>query len=196
MKNHKNTILILISIVLFVYAGFISIYPAFLTKTFNVNAFEDKVFKATDLITTIDSVRFEVKPNFDMIISIGNWNSKYIDYQDCFEAGRIEITTGPFSTFTKNFKIKEMIVKNAKYSDQILKNGENKLAHLPAALNTEPFGAKKVTVTPGPVKVKNFHIIYITPNNHKERKDSAIAYSKEQVRYFLQSQNFSHVVVK
>ena len=81
MKEHKNAILILVAIVLFAYAAILSVYPSFLKATFNISKFEEKVYKASSLITTIDNIDFKVKPNFDLYISIYKWSSKYVDYQ-------------------------------------------------------------------------------------------------------------------
>ncbi|MBQ9245344.1 hypothetical protein IJ182_03655 [bacterium] len=196
MTKHRNAILILVSLVLFIYAGFISIYPAFLSKTFNKNAFEKKAEEATGLKTHLDSIEFKIKPNMDMVITIGNWSSKYVDDQDCFAAGRIDITTNPGSIITKNFKIKELDLNNVKYSNQVFENGQNKLAYLPGSFNPKPFGASKVTIAAGPVKAKNFTIVNIGPNYYREDKRSISKYSRADVRSFLSSQKFKNVNIK
>jgi hypothetical protein len=197
MKEHRNAILILISVILFIYAGLLSIYPAFLKSTFNVTKFEEKVYRATSLVTTIDSVDFKVKPNFDLYIYLYKWSSKYVDDQDCFDAGYIEITTGLFAPITKKFKIKNMTLKNVVFSNQLLMpENVNKLSYLPEAINPGEFGAKKFVVTPGPVTVKNFTIKYIAPNYYKENKRNLVEYSKNDVKEFLQKRNFKRVEIK
>ena len=194
-KSYRNVVMLFIAFVLFAYAGFISIYPKILTSTFNIEDFTRKVYTTTGLITTIGDVEFKVKPDLDMVITFTNWNSKHLDEQECFEAGKIEITTNPFSIFTKNFDIKEMEVKNVKYFDQIYNTGENKLHYL-SDMNFSQFGADKVTVSPGPVHVKNFKITYIEPTQHRENKRDSVKYSRSDVRNFLQTQTFKNVIVK
>ena len=196
MTKYKNTVLIVVSIIFFAYAGFISIFPAILTSSFDIDKFEQKVFDSTSLVTTVDTVEYKIKPNFDIIISLRNWSSKYIDDQDCFDASLIEITTTPAAIFSKTFKIKQLYLKNVRYSNQTFENGENKLAFLPGAFNSEIFGASKVTIIPGPVKIKNFRIKYIAPGVYKERNQREILYSEPEVRAFLSNMNFSHVVIK
>ncbi len=196
MTKYKNTVLIVVSIIFFAYAGFISIFPAILSNSFNIDEFEQKVFDSTSLVTTVDSVEYKIKPNFDTLISLRNWSSKYIDDQDCFDASLIEITTTPFAIFTKNFKIKQLYLKNVRYSNQTFENGENKLAFLPGAFNSEKFGAKQITIIPGPVKVKNFRIKDIAPGYYKERNQREAFYSEQEVRAFLSDKYFSHVVIK
>lgn len=196
MTKYKNTVLIVLSIIFFAYAGFISIFPAILSNSFNIDEFEQKVFDSTSLVTSVDSVEYKIKPNFDTLISLRNWSSKYIDDQDCFDASLIEITTTPFAIFTKNFKIKQLYLKNVRYSNQTFENGENKLAFLPGAFNSEKFGAKKITIVPGPVKVKNFRIKDIAPGYYKERNQREAFYSEHEVRAFLSDKYFSHVVIK
>ena len=196
MKEYKNTLLIFISVLFLAYAGFISIFPAILTSTFNIDKFEQQVFDSTSLVTTVDTVEYKIRPNFDTIITLRNWSSKYIDDQDCFDAKLIEIKTTLSAIFFKKFKIKQLYLKNVKYSNQTLPTGENKLAFLPAAFNSELFGAKKITIIPGPVKVKNFRIKDIAPKYYKEINKREAYYSTEEVRRFLSDKNFSHVEIK
>lgn len=196
MAKYKNTILILLSIIFFAYAGFISIFPAFLTSSFNIDKFEQKVYDSTSLVTTVDTVEYKIKPNFDTIISLRNWSSKYIDDQDCFDASLIEITTTPAAIFGKTFKIKQLYLKNVRFSNQTLPSGENKLAFLPGAFNSKVFGADKIVIIPGPVKVKNFRIKDIAPGVYNERNQREALYSEQDVKSFLTDKNFSHIIVK
>ena len=196
MTKYRSTILIALSILLFLYAGFISIFPAFLTSNFDIDKFEQQVYDSTSFVTTVDSVEYKIKPNFDTIITLRNWSSKYIDDQDCFDARLIEIKTTPAAIFKKTFKIKQLYLKNVRYENQTLPNGENKLAFLPSAFNSEVFGVNKITIIPGPVKVKNFRIKDIAPGYYKERNQREAVYSEQDVRAFLKDKNFSHVVIK
>ena len=196
MNQHKNAILIVVAVLLFIYAGFISIFPAMLTKSFNIDQFEQKVYEATSLVTTVDSVEYKIKPNFETKIILKNWSSKYIDEQNCFDARLIEITTTPAAIFTKTFNIKDLYLKNVKYSDQILPEGVNKLAFLPGAFNPKYFGTNKVTVVTGPVRVKNFNIVHIEPNVYDEVNKREAKYTKQQVKDFLSQYHFEHVIIK
>ena len=196
MTQHKNAILIVVAVILFIYAGFISIFPSILTKSFNIDQFEQKVYDATSLVTTVDTVEYKIKPNFDTIITLKNWSSKYIDEQDCFDARLIQITTTPAALFTKTFKIKDLYLKNVKYSDQTLPEGMNKLAYLPGSFNSKVFGANKITVIVGPVRVKNFNKVHIAPNVYQENNQREVKYSTSEVKQFLSQFNFAHVNIK
>ncbi len=196
MTQHKNAILIVVAVLLLIYAGFISIFPAILTKSFNIDQFEQKVYDATSLVTTVDTVDYKIKPNFDTIITLKNWSSKYIDEQDCFNARLIQITTTPAALFTKTFKIKDLYLKNVKYSDQTLPEGVNKLAFLPGSFNPKVFGANKITIVSGPVRVKNFNIVHIEPGVYKERNQREAKYSTTEVKRFLSQFQFAHVNIK
>ena len=196
MKEHKNAILLLVAVILLIYAALLSVYPAILKATFNVQKFEEKVYNATSLVTTIDSIDYRVHPNLTLDINIYKWSSKYVDYQDCFDAGSIEITTNLFAPITKNFNVKKMTVKNAIFSNQLLPEGVNKLAFLPSSIKANEFGVKKIKVTPGPVTAKNYTIKYIAPNYYKENKRKLVEYSKQDVKEFLQKRNFTMVEIK
>lgn len=199
MKNHRNLILMLLALVLFVYAAFISIYPAVLTSSFNIKDFEDKIHQSTTLTTTMDSVNFKMTPSLNLVITITNWSSKYVYEveQDCFDAAVIELTTNPLAVITKNFKIKDLYLNNVVFSNQLLPEGINKLAFLPGAFNASVFGKNKITISPaGNVTVKNFTIKYIAPNYYKESVRPLVEYSKSDVKDFLQKRNFTSVNIK
>ena len=195
MNQHKNAIMIIVAIILFIYAGMISIFPYFITKSFNIDQFEQKVFEATSLVTTIDSFDYTIKPNFDTVITIRNWSSKYIDEQNCFDARQIQLTTTPFAIFTKNFKIKDLYLKNVKYADQTLPEGQNKLAFLPEAFNSNVFGTNNIKITTGPIRIKNYQKIHIAPNIYKENNYREMKYSKDEVKNFLSQFTFNHIII-
>ncbi len=195
MNQHKNAIMIIVAIILFIYAGMISIFPYFITKSFNIDQFEQKVFEATSLVTTIDSFDYTIKPNFDTVITIRNWSSKYIDEQNCFDARQIQLTTTPFAIFTKNFKIKDLYLKNVKYADQTLPEGQNKLAFLPEAFNSNVFGTNNIKITTGPIRIKNYQKIHIAPNIYKENNYREMKYSKDEVKNFLSQFTFNHITI-
>ncbi len=196
MSNYKNTIMIVIAAILLVYAAFISIIPAIKTSSFNIKDFEQKCYDATSLITTVDSVQYKIKPNLKTIIIVKNLELRYIDNQPLFYARNIELTSTLGALFGNKFDIKSLYLKNIKYEDQILANGENKLAFLPGAFNSELFGKKSITIIPGDVTVKNFDIKYIGPTTFKEKFIRENTYSKEEVKEFLSQFYFSHVNIK
>lgn len=196
MSKYKNTFMILGALILLAYASFISIVPAVYTKSFNIDKFEEQVFDATSLVTTIDYIDFKIKPNLKTIITVKNLSLKYIDQQPLFDSRVIEIETTPAALFAHKYDIKSIYFKNAKYADQILPNKENKIAFLPGAFNSEVFGAKSVTVVPGPAKFKNLKITYVTPYSYKEKNIREASYSKAEVESFLKSFDYSHVNIK
>lgn len=196
MSKYKNTLMILVSLIMLAYAGFITIVPIILTETFNIDKFEEKMFEATSLLTTVDSVQYKIKPNLTTEIIVKNLSLKYIDEQPFFEAGRIEMKAAPSVVFGKNFNVKSLYLKNVWYADQILPSGENKIAFLPAAFNTEVFGAKSISVVPSDIRVKNLKITYVTPTTYKERNIREKTFTKNEVSSFLKSLEFSHVNVK
>ncbi len=196
MSNYKNTIMIALAVLLFLYAAFISIVPAIKTNSFNTKQFEQKCYDATSLITTVESIQYKVKPNLKTIIIVKDLELKYIDNQPLFSAKDIELTSSLSALFGNKFDVKSLYLKNVKYDDQVLSNGENKLAFLPGAFNSEVFGKKSITIIPGEVTVKNFDIKYIGPNTFKEKFIRENTYSKEEVKEFLSQFYFSHVNIK
>ena len=197
MAKYKNALLVLVSILLFAYAGFITIVPAVKTNSFNIDKFEQQVFDATSLVTTLDSVNFEIKPNLKTIITVKNLSLKYIDAQPLFDAAHIEIETTPAALFTNNYEIKSIYFKRTWYADQILPNKENKIAFLPGAFNSKVFGANNITIKPnGPAKFKNLKLTYVTPTTYKEKNLRETSFTKEEVKSFLSSFEYSHVKIK
>lgn len=196
MSKYKNTFMIVLSVVMLAYAAFTTVVPVVLTETFNVDKFEEKVFEATSLLATVDSVQYKIKPNLTTEIIVRNFSLKYIDEQPLFNAGYIEIKASPSIIFGRNFNLKSLYVKNAHYADQILPTGENKIAFLPSAFNSEIFGAKSINVVPAAIKVKNLKITYVTPTTYKERNIREKIYDKAEVTSFLKSLDFSHVNIK
>lgn len=196
MSKYKNTLMIIVSIILLAYAAFTTVVPAVLTETFNVDKFEEKVFEATSLLTTVDSVQYKIKPNLTTEIIVRNFSLKYIDEQPLFNAGYIEIKASPSIIFGKNFNLKSLYMKNVHYADQILPTGENKIAFLPSAFNSEIFGAKSITVVPSSIRVKNLKLTYVTPTTYKERNIREKTFDKTEVSNFLKSLQFSHVNIK
>ncbi len=194
--KYKNTLMILLSLVLFAYASAISIVPAFKTNSFDIDKFEQQVFDATSLITTLDTIEYKVAPNLKTTIILKNLSLKYIDYQPLFDARQIKIETSYAALFDKSFDIKKIDFKGVKYADQILPSGENKIAFLPSAFNSEIFGAKSISVTPGPAKFRDLKITYVTPKTYAEKSYREKAFSRAEVALFLKSFDYSHVQVK
>lgn len=196
MSKYKNSILIIIAVLLLIYAAFISIIPSILTSSFNTSKFEEKFYQATSLLTTVDSVSYKIKPNLDTIITVKNLNLEYIDHQPLLDAKYVELTTSLSAIFGSTYKIKSLNARNITYSDQILPNGENKIAFLPGAFNSKIFGKKKITIIAGPVNIKNYNISYRTPETYKENKIREIDYSKSEVKDFLTSFYYTNVKIK
>ena len=196
-KSHKNAILFLIAIILFIYLGFLKLYPAILNATFNKDEFTEKVYTTTGLLTSVDKIDFSLTPTFTLVIGVNNWVMKHLDNQECFSFARADIETNPFCIFTKNFVIKKMEIRSANYFDQVYDNGQNKLNYL-SDMNFSKFNAKNenITVASGPVSVRNFRITYIEPQGHREDKRDVVKYTKADVRAFLQERMFKHIVVK
>ena len=194
--KYKNTLMIFISLILFAYASLISVVPACMTNSFDIDKFEQKVFEATSLVTTLDTIEFKVAPNFKTTIIAKNLSLKYIDYQPLFDARQIKIETTYPALFGKSFDIKKIDFKGVKYADQILPTGENKIAFLPGAFNSEVFGTKSITVTPGPAKIKDLKVTYVTPKTYKEKSYREKSFSRDEVALFLKSFDYSHVKIK
>lgn len=196
VAKYKNTLMIVGSIFLFAYASFISIVPAVMTNSFDIDKFEQKMFDATSLITSVDSVEYKVAPNLKTTITVKNLSLKYIDYQPLFDAKQIKLETSFPALFGKSFDVKNIEFKHVIYADQILPSGENKIAFLPGAFNSEIFGAKSISVVPGPAKFKNLKVTYVTPTTYKEKFIREKNFSKADVALFLKSFDYSHVKVK
>lgn len=196
MSKYKNTLLIFIALILFIYAAIISVVPKVFTSFFNVDKFEEQVYEATSLLTTLDSVQYKVKPNFTVVVTVKNLSLKYVDSQPLFDAKHIEFEASPTVFFGNDFNIKSMYMKNVVYADQILPSGENKIAFLPETFNSEVFGKKSISVSPSDLRIKNLKVTYVTPRTYKERNYREKTFYKDEVRDFLKSQVFSHVKVK
>ncbi len=198
MQKHKNAILMLVALVLFLYLGIVTIYPKILKLSFNIEKFEQKVHESTTLTTSIDSIDFKMTPALNLIITINNWNSKYVYEveQDCFEAAVIQLTTNPFAPITKKFKIKDLYLNQVVFNNQLLPEGVNKLAFLSQSFSPMSFGVKKVTIVPGPVTVKHFTIKYIAPNFYNEKIRKEVKYTEAEVREFLKQRGFNNVIIR
>ena len=196
MSKYKNTILIFVALIMFLYAGFISILPTVLTNSFDITKFEEKMYEATSLLTSIDSVQFKIKNNLTTTVVVKNLSLKYIDEQPLFDARRIEFDASPSILFGRDFNIKSMKMKYVVYADQILPSGENKIAFLPSAFNSEVFGHKNITISPSDIYIKNLKVTYVTPKTYKEKSYREKEFSKGEVLDFLKTLQFSHVKIK
>lgn len=196
MSKYKNAILIIISFIMLLYSGFVLITPVILNKTFDIDKFEEKVYKSTSLITTLDYINFKIQPNFNVEIVVRNLSMKYIDYQPMFDAGRIHIVASPSIIFGRNYDIKSLSMKNVWYADQILPDGNNKIAFLPSAFDTNVFGKKSITVSPSDIDIKHLKVTYVTPKTYKEQNFRTKDFTKQEVYDFLNSLVFSHVKIK
>lgn len=196
MSKYKNTLMIFVALILFIYAGMLSIFPKILTSSFNIDKFEEKFYEATSLLTTVDSVSYKLKWNFETTIIVRNLSLKYIDHQPLFDAKYAEIVASPSALFGNNFNIKSMYLKNVVYADQILPDGQNKIAFLPEGFKADKFGKKYITIAPGDIRVKNLKVTYVTPRTYKEKSFREKTFYKEEVRDFLKSLTYSSVKIK
>ncbi len=199
MSNYKNVILIIISIILFIYAGFISIFPSFYTKHFNINDFTQKMLPASGLNVTFNDIDVKIKPNFKTIINLKELQVSYPDNQPLFRARTVELITTPSSIISKKFKIEKLTLNNVKYEDLVLPSGENKLAFFPSTFDPSVFKTKKITIIPkGNIYIKGLNIGYTVaePYSYKKEDLREAEYSAYQVKTFLESLNFKNVIIK
>lgn len=196
VKSYKNAILILISLVLFAYSGFVLLFPTILTMTFNKQKFCDSVYKTSGLVTNIDKIEFKMTPKLDMIITLRGWESKHIDNQNAFKTKEIDVVTTPFSIFTHNYNIKSMTFVGTQLWEQILPNGENKLAYIAKCFSPKDFGADKMTIKPSAVEFKGFTIVHENKNQTKEEYIRNKTFSLYEVKTFLKNKNLFNVVIK
>ena len=194
--KYKNTVLMLIAFILIAYAVLISIVPSMKTSSFNTEEFEKKFEEATSLVTSVDTVRYEVTPTLKTKIKIRNLSLKYIDNQPLLDVRHAELTSGLGALFGSSYKIHSLVVKGVKYSDQVLPNGENKIAFLPLAFDAKKFGRKSISITPGPVIIKDYKVQYITPTTFSKKDQDIVEYTKDEVDDFLNSFNYSSVKIK
>lgn len=196
VKSYKNAILILISLVLFAYSGFVLLFPTILTMTFNKKKFCESVYKTSGLVTNIDKMEFKMTPKLDMIITVRNWESKHIDNQNAFKTKEIEVVTTPFAIFTNNYNIKSMRFVGTQLWEQILPNGNNKLAYIAKSFSPKDFGADKMTIKPSAVEFKGFTIVHEDKINTREEYIRNKTFSLYEVKTFLKNQNLFRVVIK
>lgn len=193
--KYKNTLMILIATVLFVYAAFISIVPSVMTNSFDKELFGKKFEEATSLRTSLDAVEYKITPTLGAVIRVRNFSLKYVDYQPLLDVKQAELKTTLSALFGSKYKINSLNLKGVKYSDQILPNKENKIAFLPKAFDSNVFGKKSITIVPGPVTIKNYQTDYITPTTFRQKNVEEEVYTKNEVSDFLRSFEYSHVVI-
>lgn len=196
--KYKNIILIIVSIVLFIYAIIIGIVPSIMTKSFNKDVFQEKLTKALGLNVTVGTYTVRVKPNLQAIVTITELDVKFPDEQPVFKAKLAELTTTLSSLFSKKYVIKKLDLRFVKYDDLILPEGTNKIAFLPARITPKPFGHNTITIVSGPVYARDIDVSYTeaSPYSYKTEKYRQLTYTKDQVRSFLSSQNFSNIRIK
>ena len=195
-KSYKNTILIFISLIMFIYAGLVLLYPAILTMTFNKKAFCDSAYKTSALVTKLGKMEFKMTRNLNLVIIASDWESKHIDNQNAFKARTIEIVTTPFATLTNNYDVKSMRFEGTKIWEQILPDGNNKLAYIAKCFSPKDFGVKKITIKPSEVVFDNLTIIHEENKQTKEEYHRNKTYSEYEVKTFLMNQNLMDVVIK
>lgn len=198
MTKYKNVLLILLALILFAYAGFITIFPSTYTSSFNKANFEQKALAATGLKIAFNSIDVKIKPNFKTIITLKDVSATYPDDQPLFKTTTAEIITTPSILFSKNIDIKQIVLKYVTYDDQILADGKNKLAFFPKAFTPAFLGKNKLVIKPGSVYVKNLTINYTVsePYSYDTVEKRETFYSESEVKDFLKALNFTNVEIK
>lgn len=194
--KYKNTVMMLLSFILIAYAVLISIVPSMKTSSFNTEEFEKKFENATSLVTSVDTVRYEVTPTLKTKIKIRNLSLKYVDHQPLLDVRHAELTAGLGALFGSGYKIHSLVAKGVKYSDQILPSGENKIAFLPASFDSNKFGHRSISIVPGPVLLKDYKVEYITPTTYAKKEYDVIEYTTDEVADFLNSFDYFSVKIK
>lgn len=200
--HYKNLTMMAVALLLFIYAGFISIVPTVITNSFNKSEFETKMGDASSLITSIEDFNYKITPSLHGIIDITGLNIKWIGDQPIFEAKQLEIeTNNPLAVVTKNFDINKITVTNARYTDQMLFDQKtnkmvNKMNFVTPNFDTSKFGTKKINLKAGNVYVKNYQVSYITPTTYNENFIQQKVYPKAEVKKFLMDHPVNNVEIK
>ena len=198
MSKYKNAILILISIVLFSYAAFISIIPSLIASTVNKNKLLANYSAATGLNVSYQKALLKISPTFDTTITVFDLNVEFPDEQPVLSADIVELNTTPAAVFGKTIKIKNLYMKHVKYDDLVLPDGTNKLAYLPAVIDPKYIGKKGLTIIPGPTRIKNIDVSYTTTNpySYKTQNINEINMTDTELKEFLQSLDLKHINIK
>lgn len=199
MAKYKNAFLMIVACILFIYAGFISVFPSVYSRNFNIDKFEQATLSATGLNVTLGTFNFEIKPGFKTYITVTDLIAMYPDQQPLFSAKYAQVETTPLAIFTKDFDIKSLYLKHVIYDDQILPEGVNKLAYLPESFEPSFYGAKKVTIRPnGQIRVKNLEVnkTVSKPYRYTKNSEREAIYLQSEVEMFLKSLNFKNVDIK
>ena len=198
MLKYKNALLICLSVVLFAYAAVIGFIPWLLNNTFDLNKFEEKISKATNMNVTLNYINFKMSPSFKTTILVRDLTARYPDDQPLLDVKFAEIVTNAGILFSNNYDIKSLTLKNVVYDDQILPEGGNKLECLPTSLDPKPFGKSKITIVPGNLKIKNLTVNYTVgnPYSYKTRFFREKSISRTEQLSLLQKQNFINVKFK
>ena len=194
--KYKNTVMMLIAFVLIAYAVLISVIPSMKTSSFNTEEFEKKFEEATSLVTSVDTVRYEVTPSLKTKIKVRNLSLKYVDNQPLLFVRHAELTAGIGALFGTGYNIHSLVAKGVKYNDQVLPSGENKIAFLPLAFDSKKFGHKSISIKPGPVLIKDYKVEYVTPTTFSKQEHDVMEYTKDEVDDFLSSFDYSSVKIK
>lgn len=198
MTKYKNVLLILLALILFAYAGFITIFPSTYTKSFNKEDFQQKALAATGLKITFNSIDVKIKPNFKTIITLKDVLATYPDDQPLFKTTTAEIITTPSILLSNNIDLKQIVLKYVTYDDQVLVDGQNKLAFFPKAFTPAFLGKKDLTVKPCSVYIKNLTVNYTVsePYSYETVEKREAVYAETDVENFLKSLNFTNVKIK
>lgn len=196
--NYKNLGLIVISLILFVYAGFIAILPKVMASTFNQETFSANLRKAVGLNAKMKTIDIKISPNFDTTVYVTGLEIEFPDKQPVASANYAELRTTPGFLFGNKIIIKKFIANQVKYDDLILPNGVNKIAYVPESFKPKYIGKNGLTIVSGPVEIKEINTSHTTtkPYSYSEKKIPDIIMTKGETKEYLQSLNFKNVKIK
>lgn len=198
MLKYKNAILILIALVLFTYAAFISIIPYFVAKSVNKDKLQKDYLAATGLNISFDKAYLKIGPTFNTTITLNDLNIEFPDKQPVLKAEYAELDTTPEAIFGKTVVIKNLYLANVKYDDLILPDGKNKIEYLPSVIDPKYVGKEGLTIVSGPVDIRDIDISYTKtkPYSYKKEVKKEITMTSTELKEYLESLNFAHINIK
>ena len=196
--NYKNLILIVISLILFAYAGFISVVPKIMTSLFNQETFSKNLQKAVGLNVEMKTVDVKISPDFSTFVYITGLDIKFPDKQPVLTADYAELRTTPGCLFGNKIVIKKFIANTVKYDDLVLPSGINKIAYIPESFQPKFIGKKGLTIVSGPVEISNISASYTKtkPYSYTEKSLPNINMSARETKEYLQSLQFKYVKIE
>ncbi|MBR6163133.1 hypothetical protein IKQ26_04485 [bacterium] len=128
MKN-KNLILLLLSLILFAYAFVIGVMPMIINDGLKKKNIIPEIERLTQLKVDYSGAKVAVSPLFNVTLTINNATAEKKDVdQKVASATAIRMELGIASLFTKNYNIKSLLIKDAKYHE-VLDNGNPEIVN-------------------------------------------------------------------